>query len=35
DPGYAESGRQAAAQLIEQITGRTEPRQIVIPAHLS
>ena len=35
DPGYAESGRQAAAQLIEQITGRAEPRQIVIPAHLS
>ncbi|EGQ5286636.1 trehalose operon repressor TreR [Enterobacter hormaechei] len=35
DPGYAESGRQAAAQLIEQINGRTEPRQIVIPAHLS
>ena len=28
-------GRQAAAQLIEQITGRTEPRQIVIPARLS
>ena len=35
DPGYAESGRQAAAQLIEQIHGRSEPRQIVIPAHLS
>jgi LacI family trehalose operon transcriptional repressor len=35
DPGYAESGRQAATQLIEQINGRTEPRQIVIPAHLS
>ena len=35
DPGYAESGRQAAAQLIEQINGRTEPRQIVIPAYLS
>ncbi|MCK7001356.1 trehalose operon repressor TreR [Enterobacter kobei] len=35
DPGYAESGRQAAAQLIEQINGRSEPRQIVIPAHLS
>ncbi len=31
DPGYAESGRQAAAQLIEQINGRSEPRQIVIP----
>ncbi|MEI9482910.1 trehalose operon repressor TreR [Enterobacter cancerogenus] len=35
DPGYAESGRQAAAQLIEQINGRAEPRQIVIPAYLS
>ncbi|MHA0936228.1 trehalose operon repressor TreR [Enterobacter kobei] len=35
DPGYAESGRQAAAQLIEQINGRSEPRQIVIPTHLS
>ncbi|HGU9819160.1 TPA: trehalose operon repressor TreR [Enterobacter chuandaensis] len=35
DPGYAESGRQAAAQLIEQINGRIEPRQIVIPARLS
>ncbi|WP_368525472.1 trehalose operon repressor TreR [Enterobacter asburiae] len=35
DPGYAESGRQAAAQLIEQINGRSGPRQIVIPAHLS
>ena len=35
DPGYAESGRQAAAQLIEQINGRAAPRQIVIPAHLS
>ncbi|RTN22807.1 HTH-type transcriptional regulator TreR [Enterobacter quasimori] len=35
DPGYAESGRQAAAQLIDQINGRAEPRQIVIPAHLS
>ena len=35
DPGYAESGRQAAAQLIEQINGRAEPRQIVIPVHLS
>ena len=32
DPGYAESGRQAAAQLIEQINGRAEPRQIVIPS---
>ena len=35
DPGYADSGRQAAAQLIEQINGRSEPRQIVIPATLS
>lgn len=35
DPGYAEAGRQAAAQLIAQITGRTEPRQIVIPATLA
>lgn len=35
DPGYAESGRQAATQLIEQINGRAEPRQIIIPAHLS
>ncbi|WP_442779738.1 trehalose operon repressor TreR [Enterobacter cancerogenus] len=35
DPGYAESGRQAAAQLIEQINGRAEPRQIVIPSHLA
>lgn len=35
DPGYAESGRQAATQLIEQINGRADPRQIVIPAHLS
>ncbi|QSW35926.1 trehalose operon repressor TreR [Leclercia pneumoniae] len=35
DPGYAESGRQAALQLIEQITGRSEPRRITIPATLS
>lgn len=35
DPGYADSGRQAAMQLIEQINGRSEPRQIVIPATLS
>ena len=35
DPGYAEAGRQAASQLIEQINGRSEPRQIVIPATLS
>ncbi len=35
DPGYAEAGRQAAAQLIDQVNGRTDPRQIVIPAHLA
>jgi LacI family trehalose operon transcriptional repressor len=35
DPGYADSGRRAALQLIEQINGRSEPRQIVIPATLS
>lgn len=35
DPGYAESGRQAAMQLIAQINGRSDPRQIVIPATLS
>ena len=35
DPGYAEAGRQAALQLIEQINGRSDPRQIVIPATLS
>ncbi|MCU6669410.1 trehalose operon repressor TreR [Enterobacteriaceae bacterium H4N4] len=35
DPGYADSGRQAATQLIEQINGRSEPRQIIIPATLS
>lgn len=35
DPGYAESGRQAAQQLIEQIAGHREPRQIVIPAVLN
>ncbi|WLI75122.1 trehalose operon repressor TreR [Kosakonia sp. H02] len=34
DPGYGEAGRQAAAQLITQIGGRTTPRQIVIPARL-
>lgn len=34
DPGYADSGRKAAAQLIEQINGRSELRQIVIPASL-
>ena len=35
DPGYAEAGRQAASQLIEQINGRSELRQIVIPSTLS
>lgn len=35
DPGYADSGHQAAMQLIEQINGRSEPRQIVIPVTLS
>lgn len=35
DPGYAESGRRAARQLIEQIAGSVEPRQIVIPAALN
>lgn len=35
DPGYAEAGRQAAEQLIGQITGRIDPRQIVIPAVLN
>lgn len=34
NPGYAEAGRQAAQQLISQIAGQTEPRQIVIPAAL-
>ena len=34
DPGYAEAGRQAAAQLIDQVNGRADPRQIVIPASL-
>ena len=33
DPGYAEAGRQAACQLIAQVTGRSEPQQI--PATLS
>ncbi len=35
DPGYAEAGRQAACQLIAQVTGRSEPQQIIIPANLS
>ena len=34
DPGYGEAGRAAAKQLIDQITGRADPRQIVIPARL-
>ncbi|AOV96696.1 trehalose operon repressor [Edwardsiella hoshinae] len=35
DPGYAEAGRQAAKQLLAQINGRTEVRQIVIPGRLA
>ncbi|MRS15391.1 HTH-type transcriptional regulator TreR [Enterobacteriaceae bacterium RIT691] len=35
DPGYGEAGRQAAQQLIEQINGRSEPQQLVIPATLA
>jgi len=35
DPGYAEAGKQAACQLIAQINGHSEPKQIVIPATLS
>ncbi|WP_330985394.1 MULTISPECIES: trehalose operon repressor TreR [Enterobacterales] len=35
DPGYGEAGRQAANQLIEQINGRSEPQQLVIPATLA
>lgn len=34
DPGYAQAGRQAAAQLIDQINDRASPRQIVVPARL-
>ncbi|MBR9958092.1 trehalose operon repressor TreR [Cronobacter sakazakii] len=34
DPGYGEAGRAVAKQLIDQITGRADPRQIVIPARL-
>lgn len=34
DPGYAEAGRQAAAQLIAQVTDVDAPRQHVIPARL-
>lgn len=35
DPGYAQAGRQAAAQLIEQVNGRADLRKIVIPAKLA
>lgn len=35
DPGYAEAGRRAAEQLIAQISGKSEPLQIVIPAILT
>lgn len=35
DPGYGEAGRQAAHQLIEQINGRAEPQQLIIPASLA
>ena len=35
DPSYAEAGRLAACQLIAQVTGRSEPQQIIIPATLS
>lgn len=35
DPGYAQAGKQAAQQLISQVTQRAEPRQIIIPAALS
>lgn len=34
DPGYAEAGRQAALQLIAQITQSRDPQQIVIPSSL-
>ncbi|RPH29848.1 HTH-type transcriptional regulator TreR [Buttiauxella warmboldiae] len=34
DPGYAEAGRQAARQLIGQITHSCDLRQIVIPSSL-
>lgn len=34
DPGYAEAGREAALQLIAQITQNSERRQIVIPSAL-
>lgn len=35
DPGYGEAGRQAAQQLIEQINGRSQPQQLIIPATLA
>ncbi len=35
DPGYAEAGRRAAEQLVALIGGRSEPKQIVIPAVLA
>lgn len=31
DPGYAEAGRQAALQLIEQINGRSDPDRSSFP----
>jgi len=34
DPGYGEAGRMAATQLIDQITGRADPRAIIVPARL-
>lgn len=34
DPGYGEAGRMAATQLIDQITGRADPRTIIVPARL-
>lgn len=35
DPGYAEAGRMAAAQLIAQVNGRADLRSIVVPARLA
>ncbi|WP_029591366.1 trehalose operon repressor TreR [Franconibacter pulveris] len=35
DPGYAQAGKQAALQLIAQVTQHAELRQITIPAALS
>nr|WP_318383209.1 trehalose operon repressor TreR [uncultured Enterobacter sp.] len=34
DPGYAQAGRMAATQLIDQVNGRADPRTIVVPARL-